>query len=266
MPEFKIKIKIQLKGKTLTSDLTKDQWSGLPMGYDENGTMTGSGFSYMYWTGIDDSNLKMNLDDITVTMESTAAPSEVKTYKVSDNSFFRTASIHIVDNRNSVSDSTSNTQKSQTNIVNKGSSLIKAALKAAMSDIPEFQPILDDSEIMKALVCQDDAFLINNTKWQKLMTNPRIGEIMQKFSEKMDKIRDIFALGKITAKSGLNLREAPSTQSKKVGGLAYDTEVIIIDKSNNTDTFENITSNWYKVTDDEVTGWAFGGFIEIIGK
>ena len=79
-------------------------------------------------------------------------------------------------------------------------------------------------------------------------------------------MRDNFALGKITAKSGLNLREAPSTQTKKVGGLAYDTEVIIVDKSNNTDTFENITSNWYKVTDGKVTGWAFGGFIEIIGK
>lgn len=69
--------------------------------------------------------------------------------------------------------------------------------------------------------------------------------------------------GQINAKSGVNLRKEPSTNSQKVGGFAYNTEVTILDTNGPKQTIENISSNWYKVTNGEVTGWCFGGFVSV---
>ncbi len=73
-------------------------------------------------------------------------------------------------------------------------------------------------------------------------------------------------IGVITAKSGVNARKEPNTKSQKVGSFAYNKEVTILDTNGPKQTIENITSNWYKVTDGEVTGWCFGGFVSIINK
>lgn len=68
-------------------------------------------------------------------------------------------------------------------------------------------------------------------------------------------------IGFVNAKSSINLRKEPNTKSEKVCGLSYDTQVMILDYNGPKATFENITSNWYLITDGTKVGWAFGGFI-----
>ncbi len=68
-------------------------------------------------------------------------------------------------------------------------------------------------------------------------------------------------IGVITAKSGVNARKEPNTKAQKVGSFAYNKEVTILNVNGPKQTIENITSNWYKVTDGKITGWVFGGFI-----
>ena len=69
--------------------------------------------------------------------------------------------------------------------------------------------------------------------------------------------------GIITAKSGVFARKEPNIKSQKVGGFAYNTKVSILATNGPKETIENITSNWYKVTDGETTGWCFGGFVNL---
>ncbi len=71
-------------------------------------------------------------------------------------------------------------------------------------------------------------------------------------------------IGIITAKSGINIRKEPKSNSQKVGSIANNAEVTILDTNGPKQTIENISSNWYKVTDGKVSGWCFGGFVNVV--
>ena len=69
--------------------------------------------------------------------------------------------------------------------------------------------------------------------------------------------------GKVSAESGVNIREEPSSNSQKIGSLGFDTKITVLDTNGPKQTIENITSKWYLVTNGEITGWCFGGFINL---
>lgn len=71
-------------------------------------------------------------------------------------------------------------------------------------------------------------------------------------------------IGIITAKSGINIRKEPKANSQKIGSIENNTEVTILDINGPKQTIENISSNWYKVTDGKVSGWCFGGFVNVV--
>ena len=70
-------------------------------------------------------------------------------------------------------------------------------------------------------------------------------------------------IGYISAKSGINIRQEPITNSKKVGSFQYNKKVTVLDLNGPKQTLEGVTSNWYKITDGEITGWCFGGFVSL---
>lgn len=70
-------------------------------------------------------------------------------------------------------------------------------------------------------------------------------------------------VGYISAKSGINLRTSSTTSSQKIVKLPYNTEIVILDINGPKETIEGITSKWYMITDGNVIGWCFGGFIKL---
>lgn len=65
----------------------------------------------------------------------------------------------------------------------------------------------------------------------------------------------------VTTKSGVILRDSPSTSGNKIVVLSRNTRIEILDESKNIDKIENISSKWYKVRYYQIEGWVFGGFI-----
>jgi len=57
------------------------------------------------------------------------------------------------------------------------------------------------------------------------------------------------------------LRDCPTTFCEKLTTLRIGTKVRLLEKSDNVDVINGITSSWYKVKMGPDTGWIFGGLI-----
>jgi len=75
----------------------------------------------------------------------------------------------------------------------------------------------------------------------------------------------------VKASSGLNVREEPNLDSKKVGKLTLNQTVSIIEGSNNIlkveDEGNTIEGYWVKVkSDNGISGYVFEGYLELVDK
>jgi hypothetical protein len=68
----------------------------------------------------------------------------------------------------------------------------------------------------------------------------------------------------VIAGNGLNLRAEPTTQSKIICTIPFLTKVKIIDKNDELIKIDGISSQWYKIKVDNITGWIFGGYLSNI--
>ncbi len=57
------------------------------------------------------------------------------------------------------------------------------------------------------------------------------------------------------------LREKPSLKAKKLTLLNIGTQLVLWEKSQNSDEINGIKSNWYRVNAGDQTGWVWGGMI-----
>lgn len=63
----------------------------------------------------------------------------------------------------------------------------------------------------------------------------------------------------------LNLRSDTTTDSEVIEKLQMDTHLTLLEKTNQMETFEDITDHWLKVqTDEGVIGYVFGGYLEAV--
>jgi uncharacterized protein YgiM (DUF1202 family) len=65
----------------------------------------------------------------------------------------------------------------------------------------------------------------------------------------------------VNAKSGLNVRELPSVDSRKLITIPNRTEIIIQLDDFKWDTIDGLKGNWIKTTYEGKTGWIFEGFL-----
>ncbi|MEZ4847483.1 MAG: SH3 domain-containing protein [Bacteroidia bacterium] len=59
----------------------------------------------------------------------------------------------------------------------------------------------------------------------------------------------------------VNLRKCPERTCTSIDALKIGQRMILLEKSQNAETINGITSHWYKVEADDVTGWIWGGMI-----
>jgi len=65
----------------------------------------------------------------------------------------------------------------------------------------------------------------------------------------------------------IRIRSNPNTNSEILGLLNMGDSVTVIDTSNEKVTINNYNNYWYKIiTNDNITGWVFGGYIELINN
>ena len=75
---------------------------------------------------------------------------------------------------------------------------------------------------------------------------------------------DVFpAVRYVAARDGLNLREAASASSNRLGALLYGSRIVVHERSGFTETIAGITDYWYRSTGGGFSGWfwVFGGFL-----
>jgi hypothetical protein len=65
----------------------------------------------------------------------------------------------------------------------------------------------------------------------------------------------------VSSPDGLNMRESPSTDSKKIRGLPTFAKVTVLEKNDIDVVIDNINSQWFKVQFENDTGWVFGGYL-----
>lgn len=65
----------------------------------------------------------------------------------------------------------------------------------------------------------------------------------------------------VAAGGGLNVRETPDLNGKKVTTLAKGSKVTILDSKTETFKVGEVSGSWTKVTDGKIQGWAFSGFL-----
>ncbi len=69
-------------------------------------------------------------------------------------------------------------------------------------------------------------------------------------------------LARVTAKSGLYMRDQPSKAGEKKTKIKNGDSVEIVEKSSKRETIEEIDSVWYKIKFKGETGWVFGGYLD----
>lgn len=57
------------------------------------------------------------------------------------------------------------------------------------------------------------------------------------------------------------LRDRPSLKAKRLGVLDIGTRMVLREKSKNSQEINGISSNWYRVSVGDATGWVWGGMI-----
>lgn len=72
--------------------------------------------------------------------------------------------------------------------------------------------------------------------------------------------------GTVSEKEGLKIREKADKSSKQTGFIPFQEKVTIIDENGPAETLYGIKSSWMKIKYKNITGWAFGGFIDKGGK
>lgn len=65
----------------------------------------------------------------------------------------------------------------------------------------------------------------------------------------------------VTAKAGLNVRDKPDTNGKKLGLVPYGEEVEIVETGTDEVTIGDKTGHWVKVKWKKLNGWAFDAFL-----
>lgn len=85
----------------------------------------------------------------------------------------------------------------------------------------------------------------------------------------------LFAIGKekpnsvkyVSSKDGLNVRESPTLNSKKIAVLIYASEVTVLE-TGTEETIDGIKGNWVKIkipklswSQKDLSGWVFGGYL-----
>ena len=85
----------------------------------------------------------------------------------------------------------------------------------------------------------------------------------------------LFAIGKekpisvkyVSSKDGLNVRESPTLNSKKIAALIYASEVTVLE-TGTEETIDGIKGNWVKIkipklswSQKDLSGWVFGGYL-----
>jgi uncharacterized protein YgiM (DUF1202 family) len=67
----------------------------------------------------------------------------------------------------------------------------------------------------------------------------------------------------VTADVGLNMRDAPNLNAKKIGLIPYGEQVLLVEETGNRITISGATGKWSKITWKGKTGWVFGGFLAV---
>lgn len=85
----------------------------------------------------------------------------------------------------------------------------------------------------------------------------------------------LFAIGKekpnsvkyVSSKDGLNVRESPTLNTKKIAALIYASEVTVLE-TGTEETIDGIKGNWVKIkipklswSQKDLSGWVFGGYL-----
>ncbi|MCG8573170.1 MAG: SH3 domain-containing protein, partial [Spirochaetes bacterium] len=65
----------------------------------------------------------------------------------------------------------------------------------------------------------------------------------------------------INTTHGLNLREKPTTKSKKITTIPYQSKVILLDENGPEETIYEKEGKWVKIQFKKNTGWVFGPFL-----
>ncbi|MCR1795892.1 MULTISPECIES: SH3 domain-containing protein [Leptospira] len=65
----------------------------------------------------------------------------------------------------------------------------------------------------------------------------------------------------VSAKSGLIIREAPSSKSNAVGKLNFNEKIEIIDRSEGTETIGSISGNWVALASGDQNGFVFDAYL-----
>src|SRR5215510_15190221 len=72
----------------------------------------------------------------------------------------------------------------------------------------------------------------------------------------------------VTSKAGLNVRSRPSRTGERLGTLLYGSRVILVIRSDNMETIDEITDYWYALPAvpswRNANGWIFGGCLSTI--
>jgi hypothetical protein len=74
----------------------------------------------------------------------------------------------------------------------------------------------------------------------------------------------IFSPGKYNMlDSPVNIRSQPNLMGSIIGRLELNSEIEIIEKTENSQTIEGMTHYWYKIKYGNITGYVWGGYISI---
>jgi hypothetical protein len=65
----------------------------------------------------------------------------------------------------------------------------------------------------------------------------------------------------ITADAGLNMRDAPNLNAKKIGLIPYGEQVLLIEETGNPITISGATGKWSKIKWKGKMGWVFGAYL-----
>lgn len=66
---------------------------------------------------------------------------------------------------------------------------------------------------------------------------------------------------RISAKSGLRLRDRPALTGKKIALIPYNSEVLVLEEKNNKVVLNGRKGQWTRIQWGKKTGWVFGGFL-----
>ena len=73
-----------------------------------------------------------------------------------------------------------------------------------------------------------------------------------------------FELCRVTARSGLVMRDAPNQSAAKLATIPFHELVGRCKMADGHETIEEKTDYWYQVCFNDITGYVFGGYLETV--